>query len=137
MESECLCIIGWRVSFHQWATLWFPDCRPIFSPVNVVRIFMVPVSIKKWINFRFRKYLNAEYEKLETETLLIRAEEFWKSFEGFPYCNIEIFYNQVSSDSSNRTSGSNIKISFWRKRFPKSQKSPGIPFLPDSVCGLC
>ena len=35
------------------------------------------------------KYLKAEYEKLDTETLLIRAEELRKPFEGFPYCNIK------------------------------------------------
>lgn len=35
------------------------------------------------------KYWKAEYEKLETETLLIRAEELRKPFEGFPYCNIK------------------------------------------------
>ena len=40
-------------------------------------------------NWESEKYLKAEYEKLDTETLLIRAEELRKPFEGFPYCNIK------------------------------------------------
>ena len=44
--------------------------------------FLKPISESE-------KYLKAEYEKLDTETLLIRAEELRKPFEGFPYCNIK------------------------------------------------
>ena len=36
--------------------------------------------------------MKAEYEKLDTETLLIRAEELRKPFEGFPYCKLHIIY---------------------------------------------
>merc|ERR1719192_3214736 len=34
-------------------------------------------------------FMETEYEKLDTETLLNRAEELRKPFEGFPYCNIK------------------------------------------------
>ena len=55
---------------------------------NVFRKSFLRISFLK-PTLESEKYLKAEYEKLETETLLIRAEELRKPFEGFPYCNIK------------------------------------------------